>query len=94
MFYVFFHPFHLLAKKLGKGLNPEPLGWRENFNHYIIFKEKILCKKYFYNVNYCVGIVQFFFLIFSCGALYYKCINSVPHLTYYYYLMFANELGP
>jgi hypothetical protein len=46
-------------KQLGKGLNPRPLGWRKNLNHCItFFSLKLLCKKYTYNLNHCVGTIK------------------------------------
>ncbi len=75
-FFLIFFDFFCWQKKLGKGMNLGPLGWREDSNHYItcFFFETIVCKKDIYNINHCVNIIKIFWF-FSCWELYYKCIK-------------------
>jgi hypothetical protein len=59
MFYIFFHPFHLLAKTIGKRVNFRPFSWKKDStttSH--VFTLELLNKKYTYNINHYVGIVK------------------------------------
>ncbi len=59
MFYVFFHPFCLLIKAIGKRLNYRPFSWRKDStitSH--VFILELLCKKDIYSINHYVNIIK------------------------------------
>ncbi len=73
----FFHPFCLLAKIIGKRIEP-----RKDCNHCVLFFSlNLLCKKDTYNVNHCVVDPK----KIHCWALYCNCVKpdtTMPHLTH------------
>jgi hypothetical protein len=76
----FFHPFCLLIKIIGKGLNYGPFSWKKDStttSH--VFTLELLCKKDIYNINHYVNIEKNY-EFFSCLALYCKCFK--PSATF------------
>ncbi len=88
----FFIHFFYWQKQLWKGLNPRPLGSRDDFNHCITcFFFQIVVQKKTYNINHCACRKKKsnFVHVGHCTA---NLSNPMPHLICYY-LVFAQQVG-
>jgi hypothetical protein len=86
MFYEFFL-FISFVGTIRKMIKPWAFGLKRkiliNTSH--VFSLKLLCKKYTYNINHCVGIIEKTPIFFHVGHCTTNVLNSVLHLFHCYY---------